>query len=220
MITSKSPFRNFLIFSTVFLLVSCSGSEWSVTTDQTKVEYELLYDLPDKNVSFNDDVLPILENRCIACHGCYDAPCQLKLSSAAGVYRGISKERVYDGSRITAADPTRLFVDAMSTAQWRDKKFSSVLYEKPSEENNNPVRNLEHSILYQLLRLKQLNPQARTGVLDESFGLSLDREQSCPTLSEFDEYALKHPKAGMPYAMPNMSRQEYKTLVGSLRARQ
>jgi len=42
------------------------------------------YDLPEKPLSFNDDVLPVLEKRCIACRGCYDAPCQLKLSSAAG----------------------------------------------------------------------------------------------------------------------------------------
>ena len=193
--------------------MACSSSERSITMNQAKVEHELLYDLPDKKLSFNDEVLPVLENRCIACHGCYDAPCQLKLTSAEGVARGSNKETVYDGARITAADPARLFVDAMSASQWRDKKFSSVLYEKTDGENNNPVRNLEQSVLYQMLRLKQLNPQARTGVLSENFDLSLDREQSCPTLSEFDDYALKHPKAGMPYAMPNISRQEYKTLV-------
>lgn len=194
-------------------MVACSGSEQSITKDQAKVEHELLYDLPDKKLSFNDEVLPVLENRCIACHGCYDAPCQLKLSSAEGVFRGSNKALVYDGARITATDPTRLFIDAMSTAEWRDEKFSSVLYEKTEGENNNPIRNLEQSVLYQILRLKQLNPQARTGVLGDNFDLSLDRNQSCPTLSEFDDYALKHPKAGMPYALPNISRQEYKTLV-------
>jgi len=28
-----------------------------------------------------NEVKPILENRCVVCHGCYDAPCQLKLTS-------------------------------------------------------------------------------------------------------------------------------------------
>lgn len=28
-------------------------------------------------VSYEQDVKPILEARCIVCHGCYDAPCQL-----------------------------------------------------------------------------------------------------------------------------------------------
>ena len=114
------------------MLAACSSSEKSITADQATVEYDLLYDLPKHNLSFNDDVLPVLEKRCIACHGCYDAPCQLKLTSAEGVYRGSNKNKVYDGTRITAAEPTRLFVDAMTTAEWRGKDFSPVLYEKPA----------------------------------------------------------------------------------------
>jgi len=195
------------------LLSACSSSDKTIAPEQAIVEYDLLYDLPKKPLSFNDDVLPVLEKRCIACHGCYDAPCQLKLTSAEGVLRGANKNKVYDGARITAAEPTRLFVDAMSTAQWRDKKFSPVLYEKSDDEKNNPVRNLEQSVLYRMLRLKQLHPQARTGLLSGKFDLSLDRKQSCPTIKEFDDYASKHAEAGMPFAMPNLSRQEYKTLV-------
>jgi len=202
-----------LVFFTFLLVVACSSSERSVTADQAKVEYNLLYDLPAEKLSFHNDVLPVLENRCIACHGCYDAPCQLKLSSSAGVYRGANKAKVYNGARINAADPTRLFIDAMTTAQWRNEKFTSVLYEKTDGEHNNPVRNLEQSVLYQILRLKQINPQSRTGMLNNYFDLSLDRKQSCPTINEFDDYAKEHPKGGMPYAMPNLSRKDYKTLV-------
>ncbi|MGB5582130.1 MAG: fatty acid cis/trans isomerase, partial [Gammaproteobacteria bacterium] len=62
-------------------------------------------------------------------------------------------------------------------------------------------------------RQKQLYPQARTGMLSDDFDLSLDREQTCPTLEEFDEYAAKHPNGGMPFAMPNMNKDEYTTLV-------
>ena len=32
-------------------------------------------------VSYRRDVKPILDQRCVVCHGCYDAPCQLKLGS-------------------------------------------------------------------------------------------------------------------------------------------
>lgn len=46
------------------------------------------------------------------CHGCYDAPCQLLLSSHEGFERGGSKKAVYDSDRLTAAKPTRLFLDA------------------------------------------------------------------------------------------------------------
>jgi len=203
----------YLFLLMVLLLSACSSSEKSIALEQAIVEYDLLYDLPEKPLSFNDEVLPVLEKRCIACHGCYDAPCQLKLSSVSGVQRGSNKDKVYDSARITAAEPTRLFVDAMSTAQWRDKKFLPVLYEKSELEKNNPVRNLEQSVLYRMLRLKQLHPQARTGLLSDKFDLSLDRKQSCPTIDEFDDYAQKHAEGGMPFAMPNLSRLEYKTLV-------
>jgi len=203
----------YFVLLAAMLLSACSSSDKTIVPEQVIVEYDMLYDLPEKSLSFNDDVLPVLEKRCIACHGCYDAPCQLKLTSTGGILRGSNKNRVYDGARITAAEPTRLFVDAMSTAQWRTKNFSPVLYEKPATENNNPVRNLELSVLYRMLRLKQLNPQARTGLLSDKFDLSLDRKQSCPTIDEFDDYALKHAEGGMPFAMPNLSREEYKTLV-------
>jgi len=201
----------FLLLTT--LLAACSSSDKSITADQATIEYDLLYDLPKQKLSFNNDVLPVLEKRCIACHGCYDASCQLKLTSAEGVLRGANKNRVYDGVRITAAEPTRLFVDALTTAEWRAKDFSPVLFEKQASESNSPARNLEQSVLYRMLRLKQLYPQARTGMLSDNFDLTLNREQSCPTLDEFDDYASKHAEAGMPFALPNLSRKEYKTLV-------
>lgn len=33
------------------------------------------------------------EQRCVVCHGCYDSPRQLKLSSWDGIARGASKDR-------------------------------------------------------------------------------------------------------------------------------
>ena len=42
---------------------------------------------------------------------------------------------------------------------------------------------------------------------------SLGREQVCTTREKFDNYAKKHPGWGMPYAMPNLSGDEYRTLV-------
>ena len=219
MLKNNTAFKSICsVFLLTLLLTACSSSDKTITADQAIVEYDLLYDMPKQTMSFNDEVLPVLEKRCIACHGCYDAPCQLKLTSAQGILRGSNKNIVYDGVRITAAEPTRLFVDAMTTAEWREKDFSSVLYEPPVSESpvsekNNPVRNLEQSVLYRMLRLKQLHPQARTGMLSDKLDLALNREQSCPTLDEFDDYASKHAEAGMPFALPNLSRKEYKTLV-------
>ena len=193
----------------ISILAACSPSEKSITADQAIVEYDLLYTLPEETVSYDEKVRPILESRCVVCHGCYDAPCQLKLSSPEGIQRGGNKKKVYNGARITADDPTRLFIDAATTDEWRQKEFHPVL----NEGDVNPLTNLEGSVMYRMLRQKQLYPQARTGMLSDDFDVSLDREQTCPTIDEFDEYAAKHPKGGMPYAMPNLDRDEYTTLV-------
>ncbi|MBT8119486.1 MAG: fatty acid cis/trans isomerase [Gammaproteobacteria bacterium] len=192
-----------------FFLSACSSSEKSITAEQATVEYDLLYTLPEEKISFKEEVQPVLENRCVVCHGCYDAPCQLKLTSAEGIHRGSNKEKVYDAARLTAAEPTRLFIDAMTTEEWRQKGFEPVL----NEGEANKVRNLEDSVLYRMLRQKQLYPQARTGMLSDDFDVTLDRAQTCPTVDEFDDYAAKHPKGGMPYALPNLSREEHTTLV-------
>lgn len=52
---------------------------------------------------FEQEVKPILDSRCVVCHACYDAPCQLKLSSAQGIDRGLVDYPVYRGKRLTAS---------------------------------------------------------------------------------------------------------------------
>ena len=59
--------------------------------------------LPANHVDYWSEVQPILDRRCVVCHGCYDAQCQLKLSSIEGIERGASKDRVYDSTRLTEA---------------------------------------------------------------------------------------------------------------------
>ncbi|MEK1943034.1 MAG: peptidylprolyl isomerase, partial [Pseudomonas sp.] len=60
-----------------------------------------------ESISYTRDVQPILTEKCVACHACYDAPCQLNLGSAEGVSRGASKTPVYDGARTAAVDTSR-----------------------------------------------------------------------------------------------------------------
>jgi len=45
----------------------------------------------------------------------------LKFTASEGVERGGSKELVYDGTRFLASSPTRLFIDAKTTKEWRVK---------------------------------------------------------------------------------------------------
>ena len=79
--------------------------------------------LPAGAVDYWREVKPILEQRCVVCHGCYDAPCQLKMSSIEGIERGASEAQVYQSTRLTAAPTTRLFEDAHSLSEWRGKDF-------------------------------------------------------------------------------------------------
>jgi hypothetical protein len=88
---------------------------------------------PAHRTAFETSVQPIVENRCVVCHACYDAPCQLVLSSPDGIARGASRENVYDTTRLRAANPTRLGVDAKATEAWRAKGFVSVLDRTPGE---------------------------------------------------------------------------------------
>ena len=76
--------------------------------------------------SYTQDIQPIFEQKCLACHGCYDSPCQLNLASADGLLRGSSKQKIY-GLRLRETSPTRMFTDAETTLGWRQKGFYSVL---------------------------------------------------------------------------------------------
>ncbi len=46
-------------------------------------------------ISYSRDVQPIFTAKCVACHACYDSPCQLNLSSAEGAQRGANQLPVY-----------------------------------------------------------------------------------------------------------------------------
>ncbi len=175
------------------------------------------FDMPGLStagMSYRRDVQPVLERRCVVCHGCYDAPCQLKLGSWEGITRGATKAVIYDATRLLEAPATRLFVDAQKPSQWRMKDFFPVLNERtPSPDNN-----LAASLLYRSLALKQAHPLPDEKVLSGAFDFSLDRTQSCPRLGEYDAYERKHPLGGMPYGLPGLTPPELDAITRWLAA--
>lgn len=203
-------FRLFLMLLAALTLSACSSDSEDFFKQQATVDLEILQTLPEQNISYIDEVAPVLGRRCVVCHGCYDAPCQLKLSSPEGILRGASPELVYNGARFGTMSPTRLYVDARGSEEWRAKGFHSVLNEGSTTDRQS---NLENSVMYKMLRLKQLNPQARAGMLHPKFDLSLGRKQTCTVQEDFDDYAKKFPNQGMPFGMPNMDDAEYRTVV-------
>jgi len=166
----------------------------------------------DEGEFYAQQVKPILDNRCVVCHACYDAPCQLKLSSPEGIDRGYSRARIYDSSRLTAAMPTRLFEDAQSTREWRTKGFSPVL----NERQQSLEANLLSSLLSRVVQLKQENPLPDGDILPAEYDFSLDRPAICPGIEIYTPFAYDHPNWGMPYALPGLSDAEYNKIQGWL----
>ncbi len=164
----------------------------------------------DSDVSFTRDIKPVFDNKCIACHACYDAPCQLKLEAEEGVLRGASQDAVYNGARIRDMDPTRLHIDALTEQAWRDKNFYSVL--EPSVANDNE----RYSLMLGMLRLGKANPVTPNQPLSDDYSLGIYRENQCPRPGEFADYRKQHPTGGMPYGVTGLTDSEFQRLTSWL----
>ena len=164
---------------------------------------------------YRRDVRPVLDARCVACHACYDAPCQLNLASYEGITRGASSAPVYSSARLVADPPTRLGFDAATNAQWRAKGFFPVL----NERSQTAEANREAGVMHRLLALKAAQPIPQAGPLkDPDIDLSLDRTQTCVAPEGIDHYARQHPSRGMPFALPPLTEGEHATLAHWLAA--
>lgn len=127
----------------------------------------------------------------------------VETGSPGGADRGATKNKVYNGVRTESVPPTRLFEDAFTTAQWRDKGFFSVI---------DSTQGMESSLLYNMLELGREQRFADNEKLPDDMVLGLKRINSCPTPAEFDDYADKHPMGGMPLAVSGLTDQEFATV--------
>lgn len=154
-------------------------------------------------VSYRDTIQPLFDRRCVACHACYDAPCQLNLGSGEGTLRGASKIKVYDGKRTRPQAPTRLFLDAVGTADWQRKGFGSVL-DGGAE-----------SLMGRMLELGRQSRYAPNSRLPAEVPIGLAARHECPAdAGEFREFARQTPHRGMPLGVTGLSAGEY----GAVRA--
>lgn len=211
--------RHFGIPCLLILLVGCALLAQRRLDERFGPEDPTRFDHPvaatQSAPDYRRDVKPIIDQRCVVCHGCYDAPCQLQLGSYQGITRGGSNKRVYEGTRLLPAEPTRLFVDADSNAAWRTRGFHPIL----NERANLPEANRDGSVLYQFLEMKQATAWPTEGILPaDRFDFRLDRDQQCAKISEFDEVRRKHPEWGMPYGLPPLSNRDHKVIADWIEA--
>jgi hypothetical protein len=173
---------------TVLLLGGCAPKPVApvpVAQTQTRIDYQR-------------DVEPIFNKRCVVCHSCYNSPCQLKLSSFQGVARGATKALVYDATRLDAAPPTRLFIDAQTPQEWHDEHgFFSVT-------GNTAKGRFNNSTMISLLQAKNFVPM-KAGAYSPEFDTL-----ACPkNHRELSAYLDAHPERGMPYGFPPLSKKEF-----------
>jgi hypothetical protein len=161
-------------------------------------------DIPDRRIDYQTEIKPLLDKRCVVCHSCYNSPCQLKLSSYEGTDRGGSQEAVYDASRLSTMNPTRLFIDAQTTEQWRQKNFHSVT-------ENNALNGYNDSLMIQLLSHKMNNPRSSGIYHPEANDLTCAKNGI-----ELGSYLEKHPNRGMPFGFPPLKNEEFALIAGWL----
>ena len=144
---------------------------------------------------YSSRIEPIFTSRCVACHSCYNAPCQLNLQSYSGAIRGANRLNVYDRSRLESVAPTRLDIDGHTAADWRSKGFFDVLDARRGR-----------TLLTELIALRAAHPrvQPQKPVEQSSF---------CPANGEEAAHLSETaPELGMPYGLPPLSASEIATL--------
>ena len=153
--SASTRFRRVLVMAGALVFAGCSTLAVrnldALFGAETAKEFVPTSNAP---IEYHRDIKPIMEQRCLVCHGCYDAPCQLKLDSIEGILRGGTKEQVYNSARLTQGSLSRLFEDAQTTAEWRARNFHAVL----NERENTPQANLQAGLIARMLDLKPQHP--------------------------------------------------------------
>lgn len=198
----------------MILVVSCSGDD--------DIQYvDALEHQPNKDQKFfSEKVQPILDNRCVVCHSCNDAPCELKLNSWEGIKRGASKLNTYDSSLLDRKT-VRLGIDAKSSEEWhKEYGFWPVLNKTVGDDEID----VDASPLAKLVRIKRDEDHVKS--LNVSYQSKSSRQ--CPSvniyknklftlpldnpLEELEQFEENMSWAGMPYGFPKLSEIEYDIL--------
>lgn len=189
----------------VFLLSACQGNNNPIVARQQAPVPVALPPAVERPVSYHKEIRPILEAKCLSCHSCYDAPCQLKLESTEGLLRGAFRESIYSGARTEALPPTRLGIDELTISGWRKRGFHSVL--ESADEHSGPL-------ISGMISLAKKHPFPANSKIPDSIELGITRKNQCVSSEKFSDYARDYPHSGMPFAVTGLSDEEYALLAG------
>lgn len=111
-------------------LVGFSIEKYESSLDETQTEDIKKIESIDAENLYAGGVQKVFNSRCIACHGCYESPCQLNLQSYEGLARGVHRGDVFDRERSDEVPPTKLYEDATTLEEWRRLGFKDVIGNK------------------------------------------------------------------------------------------
>jgi len=189
-----------------------------------------------------DNVQPLFNKRCVACHGCYEAPCQANYQSYEAVRRGFNPEEVFGLGRLKELRPTVLAkpnkpLDEESLKAWRGKGFLPVTVEGQSKaEDCLMYRFIKQGSKVNIAKNKEtgekgFSPKPLIPMQDE-----IDRTMSHQCVAtkaqmqqfygrsnpwgvvSVDEFLEKNPSAGMPWGLPRLADDEEKLFTDWLMA--
>jgi hypothetical protein len=171
----------FIIF---LFVVSALGVDYYFSNNQV---LELSSTSANFDIGSYESVQKVFDQRCVQCHSCNNAPCQLKLVNYEGFARGGSKIIFNDVSRTQHTTPTRLGIDAHTKEEWGNLKFHDV----------------NAGMLMSILADKQEQ-------LPEK---SVEEANYCAANeNEMSTFLKKYPEMKMPYGLPALSANEINIL--------
>lgn len=197
----------------VFLLVAAGVIAVGILWRQARTEAEwqaFVYTPPTYPKStgsdldgryYLDKVQPIFDRRCIACHGCLDSPCLLKLTCYEGLIRG-AREGNPDNTHLFTEKPVRL-IDQPDLPAWRKQGFCRVV-----QQQGPPASRPAKSVLYRMLSAGVEHNQPPFDLKPIEPVYQLVDAHICPCGKGIDAYLKQRPAAGMPFGLPSLGPEE------------
>lgn len=193
------------LIALLFVLAACQNYQDAISGN-SQIPIPVIPPAPiERPVSYTQEIRPIIETKCLSCHSCFDAPCQLKLENAEGLLRGAFRESIYGGARTEAMPPTRLGIDELTVSGWRERGFHSVLQSDDAQSE---------PLIAGMISLAKRYPFPPNSKIPDSIELGITRKNQCISGEKFSDYARDYPYGGMPFAVTGLNDQEYALLAG------
>lgn len=140
------------LFWVILLFFVFSGSGCNNSTVNKNKEQQTIFPIgawysgKDHDDLYLEKVQPIFSKRCVTCHGCYEAPCQLNLQSYQGVRRGYNATPIYNMKRLKSMPITQMN-DVYPLSKWRELDFLPVVANNGEPNSANHAKNWSSSLL-------------------------------------------------------------------------